>query len=460
MGARPVLLVVDDSKLIRQMIRGFLSRLDAEIDEAADGKAGVDAAFARDYDLILTDVEMPVMDGLQFCRALKEMPKTRGLPVIMVSSFDSDDDIERGFLAGAAAYVSKKQAEATLEGVVRQHLTRFDFSRKRLILVVDDSRVIRNFVEEGMAKAGYRVAVVEDGLQALQQLEMETPDLVISDIDMPRMDGFELCRAIRTDMKTAEIPFVVMSSNSSRGFLQRMVQTGAASYIIKPFNIDQLVILVDRLLSDHVQILLADRYRLELEHNLILGSITSLVSALEKRDPYTKDHSENVAKYATGIAGTMGLDKTLIDTINLGGRLHDIGKIGIRDDILLKKTALTNEEFEIIKSHPTKGAEILSPIPSLAEIVSIVLYHHERWDGTGYPERLTGELIPLAARIVAVADTYDALTSTRTYRSALKPMEAFDIIARVKGTQLAPEPVEAFLAWVETAGSLVAQKDE
>ncbi len=453
METKPSILVVDDSRLVRQTVRTLLAGLDVALDEAPDGKAALDAALARDYDLVLTDIEMPVMDGLELCRCLKDHPKTRGVPVVMLSSFDSESDIERGFLAGAAEYVSKRDAEANLAKVVVEHLTHSDFRKKRSILVVDDSKVIRDFVVDGLAKAGYRVTAAENGRHAVEILGEGIPDLIVSDIDMPYMDGFELCRALRNDERTAGVPFVVMSSNSGRHYLQRMVREGAASYIVKPFNIDQLVILVGRILSDHVRLLLADRNRLELEHDLILRSITSLVSALEKRDPYTRNHSENVARYGAGIAATIGLERELIETIELGGRLHDIGKIGIRDDILLKQTALTDAEFEAIKSHPAKGAEILNPIPSLADVVAIVLYHHERYDGTGYPERLVGDSTPLAARIIAVADTYDALTSTRTYRAALRPSEALEILQKVRGTQLAPEPVDAFLAWIKTTGS-------
>lgn len=181
----------------------------------------------------------------------------------------------------------------------------------------------------------------------------------------------------------------------------------------------------------------------------MLGSIASLISALEARDPYTRGHSETVARIVSGIATLMGLSKQQTETITIGGRLHDIGKIGVRDDILFKPGPLTPREFEIIKQHPVIGANILKPISSLKEIVSIVLYHHERPDGKGYPYGLSALQIPLWASMVSVADTYAALRSKRPYQSPIPREQAIQIIQEVRGTQLCPECVDLFLKWIE-----------
>ena len=247
----------------------------------------------------------------------------------------------------------------------------------------------------------------------------------------------------------AVIPFVVMSTISDRGHMKRIIQEGAAAYIVKPFNIDQLVILVERLLSDQFLLLLKDRERLETERTLMLASIASLISALEARDPYTRGHSETVASIVSGMAALMGMNKQQAETLSIGGRLHDIGKIGIRDDILFKPGPLTPREFEIIKQHPVIGANILKPIPSLKDIVSVVLYHHERPDGKGYPYGLSASQIPLWASIVSVADTYAALRSKRPYQSPMPREQAVQIIQQVRGTQLCAECVDLFLKWIE-----------
>jgi putative nucleotidyltransferase with HDIG domain len=189
----------------------------------------------------------------------------------------------------------------------------------------------------------------------------------------------------------------------------------------------------------------------EAERNQIIVSITGLVSSLEARDAYTRGHSEAVAEIVHGIAGLVDANPAEIETAVVGGRLHDIGKIGVRDSVLLKPGSLTDEEFSQIKQHTTIGPQILSSIPGLQpEVIDIVRSHHERWDGRGYPQGLRGENTSRWARITAVADTYDALTSNRPYRRQLPREKACEIIRSVRGTQLCPESVDLFFRWMET----------
>jgi PAS domain S-box-containing protein/putative nucleotidyltransferase with HDIG domain len=189
----------------------------------------------------------------------------------------------------------------------------------------------------------------------------------------------------------------------------------------------------------------------EAERNQIIVSITGLVSSLEARDAYTRGHSESVANIILGIAGMVGASQPEIEMAVVGGRLHDIGKIGVRDSVLLKPGSLTDEEFGQIKQHTTIGPRILDSIPGLQpEVIDIVRSHHERFDGKGYPHGLRGKNIPRWARITAVADTYDALTSDWPYRRQLSREKAFEIIRSVRGTQLCPESVDLFFRWAET----------
>jgi HD-GYP domain-containing protein (c-di-GMP phosphodiesterase class II) len=227
--------------------------------------------------------------------------------------------------------------------------------------------------------------------------------------------------------------------------MRRLLQYGASAFLVKPFNVDQLVITAERLVSDHFRTLLREKDRLESERKLIIGSITSLVLALEARDQYTRGHSDSVATIAVAMTRAMGFDEEQIDKARIAGKLHDLGKIGIRDDILLKPGALTAEEYDTIKLHPSIGADILSPIPSLADIIPAIAGHHERMDGKGYPRALKGSQIPLLARVIAVADTYDALTSNRSYRKGFSHEKALEIINEVKGTQLCPDCVRVFM---------------
>ena len=444
------ILIIDDSGSTRRGLRELLDPLHADIEEAKNGKEGLKLSGHTRFDLIITDIDMPEMDGIEFCQHLNHNSNTRGIPVIMVSAFDSNSDIDIGFHAGAWAYVSKREARSELLETIKEVLLKSNFHRERLIMVVDDSLLVCRMVREGLERANFQVITARNGKIALDLVHKRRPDLILSDLDMPVMNGFEFCHALHKDPNMALIPFVVMSTISDRGHMKRIVQQGAASYIVKPFNIDQLVILVERLLSDQFLLLLKDRERLETERSLMLASIASLISALEARDSYTRGHSETVAAIVSGMATTMGATKQEIETITIGGRLHDIGKIGIRDDVLFKPGPLTPREFEIIKQHPVIGANILKPIPSLKEIVSIVLYHHERPDGKGYPYGLNSPKIPLWARMVAVADTYAALRSKRPYQSPISKEQALQIIHEVKGTQLCPDCVDLFMKWHES----------
>jgi len=450
MLAKHQILIVDDSRMMRNVIRGFLTEFNCEIVEASDGEMGFDLAQKTHFDLIITDVDMPLKNGIELCKDLKKTTLTRGVPILIISSFDSEADIHRGFQAGATAYLSKDEVSTQLFTTVEEILSKSDFNSSKRIMIVDDSAMIRHLVKTELSKEGFRILTADDGMDALLKLKTHQPDLIISDIDMPRMNGFEFCGAVQADPKLKSIPFIVMSTNSDRGHMQRMLQRGAQAYLVKPFNMDQLTILVDKLLSDHFLMLLKDRERLDIERRMMLSSITSLVNALEARDQYTRGHSTAVAGIAAAMAELSGATKDEVQTVLIGGHLHDIGKIGIRDTVLLKPDRLSSEEFSFIKQHPLIGANILSPIESLTDIIPMVRCHHERIDGKGYPLGLKGTKIPLWARMTSVADTFHALTSNRPYRTGMKVANALQIIEEGKGTQLCPDCVELFLSWIQT----------
>lgn len=438
-------LVVDDSMLVRSLLRQHLEEIGMQVCEAADGEQALEQALAEDFDLVITDVDMPKLDGLELCRRLKDSPQTRHIPVIMLSVLDTDADIEQGFLAGASTYISKTESKENIFESIERVLSKAAKQREQLIMVVDDSLTIRTVVEKGLKEVGFKVVVAANGAEAMERIKQATPDLILCDIDMPVMNGEEFCRAVHADLRLATIPFVVMSANNDRPIMRRMLHFGADTYLVKPFNIDQLVIIVEKLLSDRVLILSKEKESLEMERNLILASIASLCCALEARDAYTRGHSEQVAEIAAQIATHMNIGPEDVEVIKLGGRLHDIGKIGILDNVLLKPGRLSDEEFAMIRRHPVIGAEILQPVPSLSRIIPLVLHHHERIDGRGYPDNLKGSAIPLWARITAVGDTFHALISDRPYRKGLPLDDALAIIRDCRGTQLCPESVDVFL---------------
>lgn len=445
METKPRILVIDDSATVRNVLTKQLEVFGAKVTLAEDGEKGWLEAIRTKYDLIIADIDMPKLNGIDLCHQLKDNPGTRGIPVIIVSSSDKDKDIDLGFKAGATAYVSKSEVHNQLNEVIEKVLTQSRFSRERCILLVDDSSTIRQIVSKALEEAGFQVMTAVNGVQALKRISEKRPDIIISDINMPEMDGIELCKRTHADPETAIIPFVMMSTISDRANMRRVLGWGASSYLVKPFNTEQVVITVERLLSDHYLILLKEKERLDSEQKMMLAGITSLIEALEARDPYTRGHSEAVAKLIARIGKQMNIDRETIESMTLAGKLHDIGKIGVPDTILMKPAKLTDEEFSIIKKHPLTGVSILGSIHSLQSLLPTILHHHERFDGKGYPSGLKGEAIMLWARITAVADTYHALISDRPYRKRLSHDEAIGIIKSVRGTQLCPDCVDTFL---------------
>ena len=205
----------------------------------------------------------------------------------------------------------------------------------------------------------------------------------------------------------------------------------------------------EKILSDQYQLLLKEKEKSDAERNLMLASITSLIEALEARDQYTRGHSENVAEIVVGMAKEMSFSSLDIENINIAGKLHDLGKIGVPDRILLKPGSLSKEEYLLIKKHPVIGATILEPITTLEPIIPAVLGHHERIDGNGYPKGLKNSNIPLWARILAVADTYHALISDRPYRENIPQENVLQIIEDARSNQLCPECADVFLKWIQ-----------
>ena len=441
------ILTIDDSRSVQVRYRELLTPLNAEIDSAPDGEAGLEKALATHYDLIITDVKMPKMTGIDLCHALQAVPKTRNIPVIIISNFDSTTDIESGFEAGAAAYISKRDVQSLLVKTVNELLWKSEQLSQRTILIVENSKSIQRFVELGLTATGFRVLQAEDGQEALDMLAKQKPDLILSDIQMPRVDGFELCKRVKSSPRYSSIPFVVMSSSDDRIHMSRMLQYGAASYVVKPFALTQLISLIDRILSDSFLILLRERDRVHTEREDLLVGIQQMIAELETKAPYSAGHSESVSKIAAGMLSIYGASTADVDTIALGARLHDIGMIGIRDSVLLKPWKLSAEEFAHVKQHPSIGKRIIDAIPALSGITSIVYAHHEWWNGNGYPLGLKGKDIPFWSRITAVADTYDALIHRRPYRDAYTEREALEIIRDAENTQLCPKAVALFFEW-------------
>lgn len=435
--ANRTILVADDSPLIRKLYRRFLENEGYRIVEASDGKEAIDMVCREIPDLVITDIKMPIADGYEVCRRIKESKETEHVPVIITSAMGSEIDIDRGFLVGANEYLTKPVDLAELASRIDSIFRGIDRRGRESILVVAPDPIERSMIEYGLSQQGFEAVVLQDPEEAVGAASRILPSMVIADAELPGMPLGDLRRRLLSTPDLDGTPFVIMTSRSAR--MEVGERTDHAALLTKPFPMDKLVAVVERILGER-------RTRLELERELLLHTITSLVRTLEARDHYTRGHSENVARYSEAIARRLFNNPEKVKQIRLGALLHDIGKIGVRDDVLLKEGRLTPEEFELVKKHPVIGAEILEPIPSLALIIPMVRWHHERIDGLGYPDALPGAKIPLSAKIVAVADTFDALTSKRPYRGAIDIGQAMKILKDVAGTQLDAEIVEHFLA--------------
>jgi len=306
------------------------------------------------------------------------------------------------------------------------------------VLVVDDHVQNIELIGALMQAEGYRVLTARDGLEALKQVAQAPPDLILLDIMMPGLDGYAVCQQLKADPATKLIPLVLLTALGDERHKLQGLEAGADDFLGKPLSQAELRARVRSLL---------ERKRLtdELERAEMMLQEAALLVAV--RDGYTAGHCERVARYAAELSRRVGLAEPEIEVAARGGFLHDLGKIGIPDAILLKRGPLNKEEFATMKEHAVKGEELLQGLKAFQAAALVVRHHHERYDGSGYPDGLKGEEIPLVAQIVAIVDVYDALATTRPYRTALSHQEAVQLLREEarKGWRN-PDLVEAFLA--------------
>jgi response regulator RpfG family c-di-GMP phosphodiesterase len=330
-------------------------------------------------------------------------------------------------------------------------------------LIVDDEPRLRQAMVHLMRGDGFQCIEAANGVDALEQLENHSVSLMLSDLRMPKMDGLELLREVRK--RFPDLAVVMITAVADVEVAVSCLASGAADYVIKPYQLEDVRARVAQSL-DKRRLLLENRaYREQLEERvktqarqneeLFLASVQSLAEALELKDPYTRGHSIRVSQYSSIIARTMGLNGDMLRQVELGGHVHDIGKIGVREAVLNKAERLTAEEYQHIMTHPVLGWRILAPLLGDRPVaLNIVRSHHERFDGLGIPDGLEGNVIPIEARIVAAADALDAMTSDRPYRpSEMALCSALEEIRRHSLTQFDPDVVDALTRAV-AAGEL------
>lgn len=330
--------------------------------------------------------------------------------------------------------------------------------KKEHILVIDDDSMNR-LIAQRMLERMYQVSCVESGEEAFLFLEKELPDLILLDIHMPGMDGFEVIRRLKQEERYTEIPIIFLTADNDRETEVEGLRLGASDFLTKPFIAEIMMLRVKHILElerlqKHLQQEVerqtrkAEERRKKLErlHFQIMKALTDTIDA---KDKYTNGHSLRVAEYTRELMKRMGGSEQEQDDVYYIGLLHDIGKIGIPDAIIRKKTGLTEEEYSLIKSHPVIGAEILENISEIPGIDIGARWHHEKYDGTGYPDGLKREAIPLVARLIGVADAYDAMASRRSYRDVLPQEQVRREIENGKGTQFDPEVAEVMLRMID-----------
>jgi putative two-component system response regulator len=288
-----------------------------------------------------------------------------------------------------------------------------------IILVADDNEANRELLSAMLSAEGYQVVCAADGQQALARVDSDSIDLALLDVVMPRPTGFEVCQAMKSKAETRLIPVVLLTSLNSDSDRIHGILCGADDFLNKPVNKHELLARVHSLLR-------LKQFTDELDNAETV--LFSLALSIEAKDPYTEGHCDRLSKYSVALGEKLGLPQDLRVALRRGGLVHDIGKLSVPEHILLKPGPLTPEERKIMEQHTIIGERICAPLRSFRHVLPIIRHHHEKQDGSGYPDGLKGNQVPLTARILQVTDIYDALTTDRPYRKALPVEKALTIM--------------------------------
>ena len=327
------------------------------------------------------------------------------------------------------------------------------------ILVVDDDTANLRMASHILTSENMRVSCLKSGKDVMKYLRQNRPDIILLDIHMPGMDGFETLAAIRENEETKDIPVIFLTADDDSDTETRGLKAGAMDFIKKPFVPEILLLRVrhtikltrlqtglSREVEKKTQEVTAQHEKIE---RISMQIVKALSGAIDAKDTYTNGHSTRVADYSKEIARQAGYSEKMQNDIYMMGLLHDVGKIGVPDAIINKPAKLSDEEYSIIQNHPVMGAKILKNITEFPKLVTGARWHHERYDGKGYPDGLCGEEIPIEARIIAVADAYDAMSSRRSYREELPQDIVRSEVEKGKGTQFDPKFAKIMLHMID-----------
>ncbi len=486
-------LVVDDEESILDVTEGFFMRKGHEVFTACNGKEALEVINGKKIDCCFTDINMPVMDGLEFAEELHKRDDT--FPVVIMTGYPSIentiDTLKNGVVDFLIKPINLEQMELTLTRVVKQRslfvenlILKEEIERQEklkklnteLVARIDDVNILNRIMEDfASLDSSYDIfnKVVDLGSKILKadnvifHIWAEHDSALVpvaSSKDLEQSDIFKGTESfIKSVIETDADPCLV-----SQGRARNELPKGVLSFMVVPLKIrgkvfgsasavvmkgeksfDEKDIYYMTFITRKAASAIENIALYENIYDNLFSTLYAFVAAVEARDRYTREHSTRVAKIAYKIGKSMGCSEEELNIINFAGYLHDVGKIGIRDDILLKPGRLTDEEYEKIKEHPVIGADIISKLGLWDRETEIIRHHHERFDGKGYPDELEGYKIPKLARILCVADSFDAMTSDRSYRKKMDKDKALDIIKENSGTQFDPEAVDAFLKVME-----------
>ena len=327
------------------------------------------------------------------------------------------------------------------------------------ILIVDDEPIICSILARRLAREGYECVTANNGKEALHHFYKDIFSLIISDIKMPEMDGIELLRKVKA--MNPNMVVILITAYPEIDVAVEAMRLGAYDFITKPITLDLAVLSVKNALErkrleeeveayhKNLESLVEERTsKLQHAYRILkkshLDSVQVLAEAIDAKDPYTRGHSDRVRRMSMKIAIHLGFAEDQLESLEYGALLHDIGKIGIKDEILQKHGALTSQEYQYIQEHPLIGVKIVEGVDFFKDKVSMIRHHHEHFDGNGYPDGLVGEAIPLAARVIAVPDAFDAMTSMRPHRESISLEEVLSEMERCKGKQFDPMVLDIF----------------
>ena len=447
------ILMIDDDAISRKLATHILEGK-YDVICADSGAEGLQILRSSAIDLVLLDLYMLDMNGLEVLQQIREDVSISDTKVIILSFSGIRTDVIESIRLGVLDFIRKPFLASDLLERIQAALS---IERKDRILVVDDDNINLKITER-ILRIPYDVICVSSGTEAIEYLKEHTPDLILLDLHMPDMNGLELLAKLQCKSELADIPVIFLTADNDQAAEGKILQAGAMDYIQKPFSAEVLLRRISRILElYHYQKSLQREVEKKTEElleknrkyvNLSTQVMTTLASVIDAKDTYTNGHSLRVAQYSLELARRMGKNSQELSEIYYTALLHDIGKVGVPDEIINKEGRLTDEEYQCMKKHPEIGATILENISEMPSISVGAHWHHERYDGSGYPDGLKGEQIPEIARIISVADAYDAMTSNRSYRKLLSQDKVRSEIECGKGIQFDPKIADHMLEMI------------